>query len=320
MPGHPLAPLTDLPGVADAVAQARTACEELRWHRALRRQWAVARTESGIRSARAGLEIDGLRRPLDLVRDVARGAVRAPEGPDGDAVVGALRAEAHVEQLMAAPGATGTAGVVPFAQLLARVHAAVVGPAGPTRRAPRAGARTDAVGRPRSAHQPLDLRGLGAAPEGAELAARLASLADLVALPLPASVPALVLAAVVHGELLTLRPFERGNGAVARAVLRHQLTQGGVDPVGVVVPAAAWAAEPMLYLSTAAGYATGRPERVAAWLRYCAHAVVAGAEEGRAVADAVLAGRLGDGVAEGEVDGPGDGAADGAAGGPGDRT
>ncbi len=280
MPDHPLEPLAALDGVADAVAEARAACEELRWHRALRRQWAVARTEAGVRCAHAGLAADGVRVPLDLVRDVARGAAAAPTGPDGDAVLGALAVQAEVERLMAAPGATRQVTVVPLGQLLARLHAVGRGVPERTSGALRGGA------------QPLDLRGLGPAPSGPELGTRLALLADLVARPLPPTLPALVLAAVVHGELMTLRPFPAGNAAVARGVLRHLLTHGGVDPVGVVVPEAAWAARPAVHLSAAAGYATGAAVGVGTWVRHVAAAVQVGAAEGTRVADAVLAGRL----------------------------
>lgn len=279
MPDHPLEPLAALEGVPEAVAAARAACEELRWHRALRRQWAVARAEAGVRCAHAGLAADGLRLPVDVVRDVARGAVAPPAGPDGAALRGALGVQAEVERLMAAPGAT-RADRVPLGQLLARLHA--VGRGGPD-----AGA-----GVPRRDAQPQDLRGLGAAPVGAELADRLALLGELVARPLPPAVPGLVLAAVVHGELLTLRPFAAGTAAVARGVLRHLLTAGGVDPVGVVVPEAAWAARPAVHLSAAAGYAAGGPAGVGAWVRHVAAAVQVGAAEGTRVADAVLAGRL----------------------------
>lgn len=281
MPSHPLEPLVDLPGVADAVAEARAACEALRWHRALRRQWSAARTEVGIRCAQAGLEVDGVRVPLDVVRDVARGAEQPPAGVEGELVLGALRLQAEVERLMAAPGSTARAATVPWGQLLARLHAAVV-----------AGGDLGTTGRPRTDHQPQDLRGLGEAPTGTVLSGRLAGLAELAGAPLPPTVPALVLAAVVHGELLTLRPFDRGNGAVARAVFRLQLTRGGVDPVGVVVPEVAWRASPNVHLGAAAGFATGTPDGVAAWVRHCAQAVVLGAQEGTRVADAVLAGRL----------------------------
>ncbi|MCU1432625.1 MAG: filamentation induced by cAMP protein Fic [Actinotalea sp.] len=281
MPGHPLESLAALPGVGDAVGEARAGCEELRWHRALRRTWPAARAEAGFRCAHAGTVLDGLRVPLALVRDVARDALPPPAGPDGDAVLGALRVQSVVEGLMAPPSASAGHRSVPFAQLLVRLHVAahVRGSVG-------------APGRPRGTDQPADLVGLGPAVTGAELAARLTALGDLVSRPLPAHVPALVLAAVVHGELLTLRPFSSANAAVARAVFRLQLTWHGVDPVGVVVPEAQWAQTPMVYLSSAAGFATGEGDRVAAWLRGCAAAVARGAQEGTAVADAVLAGRL----------------------------
>lgn len=289
MPSHPLDALTRLDGVADAVAEARSACEELRWHRALRRQWLVARTEAGVRCAQAGAVVDGVRLPLDLVRDLARGAAGTPSGADVGAALAALRVQAEIERLMPAPGAVQATRAIPFNQLLARLHAAAT--AGAAQGAGPGGS-SDVVGRPRSDGQPQDLRGLGPAPSGAELSARLGQLADLVAAPLPPQVPALVLAAVVHGEVLALRPFARGNGPVARAAFRHLLTSGGVDPVGVVVPEARWAQEPNAYLAAAARFATGTPDGVAHWLRYCAQSVVSAAAVGRAVADAVLAGRL----------------------------
>ncbi|MDT0167281.1 Fic family protein [Actinotalea sp. AC32] len=286
---HPLRALATLDGVAAAVDDARRACEELRWHRALRRQWPVARTEAGVRAAHASAAVDGVRVPLGDVRDVARGAAVAPTGPAGDTLLGALRAQAEVERLMVAPGATQGRGL-PFAQLLARVHLAAVGaPA-------RDDAAGGAVGRPRGdGDVPGDLHGLGPAPDAVEVAGRLRVLAEVVDAPPAAAVPALVVAAVAHGELLALRPFAHGNGVVARAVFRHLLTAGGVDPVGVVVPDVRWAQEPLLYVSTAARFATGTPDGVAAWLAYCASSVRTGADEGRRVADAVLAGRLTDG-------------------------
>jgi hypothetical protein len=171
---------------------------------------------------------------------------------------------------------------LPLGQLLVRLHVAAAAADG---------------GRLRQSGAPADLRGLGPAPVGPELAARLAALSDLVAAPLTPQVPALVVAAVVHAELLVLRPFQRENAAVARAVLRHQLTAGGVDPVGVVVVEVAWSREPALYLSRAAGFATGGAVGMAGWLVSVAAAVTAGAVEGRSVADAVLAGRLEGGAA-----------------------
>ena len=95
-----------------------------------------------------------------------------------------------------------------------------------------------------------------------------------------------------HGELLTLRPFAAGNGVVARALARLVLTVRGLDPTGSLLPEVAWAEAPNAYLGAAAGFATGTPEGVGAWVRACADAMVAGADAARDVADAVVAGRL----------------------------
>jgi len=46
------------------------------------------------------------------------------------------------------------------------------------------------------------------------------------------------------------------------------------------------------YVGALAAYATGTADGVALWLRHCADAVVAGAEEGMRVCAAVRAGRL----------------------------
>ncbi|WP_448630350.1 Fic family protein [Cellulomonas soli] len=299
----PLAPLLDLPGVADAVARARQACEELRWHEAYRRRWREVRAEATVRTAQASAAVDGARLPVEAVRALATGllagtgtgagpgtgtgagaaATGAATGrPDavGEVVLGALRAGAGVERLMPALGGRDRATLPPWAQVLTRLHGAAF--AGRV--------ETDLVGRTRPAGvAPTDLRGLGAAPDGDEVAARLELLGRTIA---STSAPALVVAAVAHGELLTLRPFVAGNGVVARAVSRLLVTSRGLDPTGSVVPEAAWAQQPNLYLAAAAQFATGTPQGVGAWVTACAEAVVAGVDQARSVADAVLAGRL----------------------------
>lgn len=277
MPADPLAPLADLPGVADAVARARDACEQLRWHEAYRRRWREVRAEAGLRSARASAAVDGARLPLDVVRGLATAPAGAPD-PQVARVLGALRATAVVERLMPDLGSRGAGALPPLGQLLARAHAAAGG-----------GWLDDPLlGRVRSG-APQDLTGLGPAPDGAQVAARIDLLGRTVA---GSAAPALVVAAVVHGELLTLRPFAAGNGVVARAVARLVATARGLDPTGSVVAEVAWAAAPQPYLGAAAQFATGTPDGVAAWLRACAAAVVSGVDEARVVADGVLAGRL----------------------------
>lgn len=278
-----------LDGVAEAVARAREACDRLRWHPAMRRRWREVRVEAGVRAVAAGLDADGAPVPVSLVRDVARGAAEPPSGAVGRALLGALRAHAEVERLMPAPGASAPA--VPVGQLVARLHAAAVGP-------------DPSAGRPRRGESATDLRGLGEAPSGPDLDRRLAALGVLLGMPLPADVPALVLTALAHGELLLLRPFRSANGVVAREVERHLLVRHAVDPAGAVVAELAWADAPQVHLAAAARFASGCPDDVAAWVVHRARAVTAGAEEGLRVADAVVAGSLSPGVATHEDGAP----------------
>jgi hypothetical protein len=276
----PLAPLLDLPGVRAAVDRARTACEELRWHEAFRRRWREVRAEADLRAARASAAVDGARVPLDALRGAATGS---PAGTDAAAVVasGALRATVLSATWRPDLGGRSEPVVPALTEVLARLHTATAAGWLPD----------DDLGRVRAAGvPPRDLGGLGPAPEGPDVAERLALLARTVA---ATRAPALVVSAVVHGELLALRPFVAGNGVVARAAARLLLSGRGLDPTGAVVPEVAWTSSPHPYLAAAARFATGTPEGVAAWVVTCADAVVAGADEGRAVADAVLAGRLG---------------------------
>jgi hypothetical protein len=127
-------------------------------------------------------------------------------------------------------------------------------------------------------------------PGSDELPGRLAALADLLAAP--PSVPALVVAALVHAEIATMRPFVAGNGVVARAVCRALVVGRGLDPTGVAVWEAAVLAAGPPYPLTLARYGGGTTDGVRDWLVLFARAVTDGAAEGRVVADAVLAGRL----------------------------
>ncbi|GAB3594513.1 hypothetical protein GCM10027446_18580 [Angustibacter peucedani] len=207
--------------------------------------------------------------------DVLREARPAPDDAVGRVVAGAVRAVVEAGQL---------GDVVRQAprQALARLHTAAV-----------AGlVDDDELGRPRAAGEaPRDLPGPGAAPQGRELAERLDGVVRL--LQSPGDVPALVVASLVHGELMAVRPFVVGSGVVARAVFRSVVVGRGLDPTGVAAPEVACAATGLpAYVAALQGYVTGTPEGVGGWLRYCAGVVERGAAEGVAVADAVLAGRL----------------------------
>jgi hypothetical protein len=118
-----------------------------------------------------------------------------------------------------------------------------------------------------------------------EVGPRLELLAGLVTGRTEASAP--VVAAVAHGELLTLRPFGAADGVVARAVSRLVTIAGGLDPHGLGVPEVTWMRQPAAYRDAALGFSDGTPEGVAAWLVLCCRAMRAGAQEALAIADSM---------------------------------
>lgn len=270
-----LTALENLPGVNQAVASARAACTQIRWHNALRRRSAEARAEATVRAARASAALEGARFPVDLLRDAARAVPALPEDPGGDLARAALRVQSEAEHL------ESTLATAP-AQALARLHLAAAAGLVPA----------EQVGRPRRDGE-LPADGVGEpqdAPTAAALAGRLEGIADLLGAPPSSS--ALVVAALVHAEILTARPFVAGNGLVARAAARAVVIGRGLDPMGVVVWEAAHLEAGPEYHRRLLAYGSGRATDLADWLIHCARAVVRGAEEGRAVCDAVTAGRV----------------------------
>ncbi len=87
----------------------------------------------------------------------------------------------------------------------------------------------------------------------------------------------LVVAAVVHGELLTLRPFGWGDGLVARAAQRLTLVSRGLDPKSLVAPEVGHLELEDEYSSALRDYASGTPEGVARWIVHCSSAIAAAA-------------------------------------------
>jgi hypothetical protein len=253
----PLADLGRLPGVFEAVDAARGAVDALlREARgpALRRRVPEVRAASLRRAAWASTMLEtGAAARTD---PMSFGPPFAPDAT-GRTGGGALRACA------ALPGLAQTWSVAPL-QALARLHALAAADL----------ASADELGRPR----PLP-----------GLADRLASLAGLVTGSTAA--PAVVAAAVVHGELLSLAPFGTANGVVARAAARLVLLAGGLDPLALSIPEEGHLKLSEEYVAALGGYRTGHPEGVGTWVVHCASAVALGARAGREVAAEVAAGQ-----------------------------
>lgn len=249
----PLAALMRLPGVAPAAESARVAVDRLLAHRVLRRRSAQVRAESLRRGAAAAAGLDGL-----------------PADPAG-APVAAMRLYAELGALLPAWQRAPR-------QALARMHLLVARERSPS----------SDLGRPRTGSVAQDPLGLGALPPPVDVSRRLDALAAL--LVGRSTVPATVLAAVVHGELLALRPFSVGNGLVANGAVRLTLAARGLDPRSLCAPEVGHAASPTSYAGAARGYAAGSGEGVAGWLVHCATAVEAGAREGLAICEALRRG------------------------------
>lgn len=256
-----LAPLLELPGVADAVGEARDAVDQVLWDRPIRARAAEVVAASRLRGAWASAAIDGAEvRPDALVSgDALDGS------PIGRVVAAAIDVQTET------PLQVDAFGRAPL-QVLSRLHA--VASAGFVDDEQRGRLRTDD-----RADDPLRLGPLASA---AEVSGRLTQLAGV--LTSPTSAPAVLVAGVVHGEVASLRPFGWGGGLVARATTRLVLAQRGVDPDGLTVPEAGlFAAGRPRYAEALRAYATGTPEGVAQWLVLHAETVRVGAQESRRI-------------------------------------
>ncbi|MFJ2823070.1 oxidoreductase [Streptomyces toxytricini] len=265
----PLAALGSLPGVTEAVDSVRKAVDRVYGHRVMRRRSGEITSEAALRGARASAALSGADWALEEVRR------RTDFSADAETrtVGAALRLTAEAGQLLSIWRQSPL-------RVLARLHLVAVGST----------ADGDAVGRPRLAGEPVDeplvVQPL---PSADEVAGRLDGLSRLVLAG--SSAPALVMAAVVHGELLALRPFASHNGLVARTAERIVLINSGLDPKAIC-PAEVGHAEQGLetYLEAFEGYLSGTPEGMGRWIAHCGRAVELGVRESTAVCEALQRG------------------------------
>lgn len=113
-------------------------------------------------------------------------------------------------------------------------------------------------------------------PRSPDAADRLGALVSVLVAATTA--PALVVAAVVHAEIVATAPFVSHNGIVARAAERLVMVARGVDPKSLIVPEAGHQRLRKEYESNLTGYRSGGSAGVASWLLYAAEAYAAGAE------------------------------------------
>ncbi|MCF3135918.1 Fic family protein [Streptomyces olivochromogenes] len=265
--GDPLVALGSLPGVPESVESVRKAVDRVYGHRIMRRRSNAITSEAALRGARGSAALSGADWALEEVRRRTDFS-----GDDEARVVGAaLRLGAEAGQLLSIWRQSPL-------RVLARLHLVA------------AASDADEVGRPRQDGEPVDEPLIELPLPGAdEVSGRLEGLSQLIIAG--SSAPALVTAAVVHAELLALRPFTSHNGLVARAAERIVLIGSGLDPKSVC-PAEVGHAElgRAAYLAALDGYVSGTREGVAAWITHCGRAVELGARESTAVCEALQRG------------------------------
>lgn len=177
---------------------------------------------------------------------------------------------------------SGTAAGDPVVQGALRTQAAIGGLADTWTRAPRqALARLHAL----AAADLLAADELGRPRPGT--ADRLDTLAHVLD---QTHAPAVVVAAIVHGELLGLDAFAPVSGVVARAAVRLTLVERGLDPKSLVVIEAGHRELHADYDAALQAYRSGTSEGIATWIAHCADALVAGARETTAICEAILRG------------------------------
>jgi len=297
--------------VAAASEALYEASAQLRWQEALRKRWREARAEASVRAAVSGAAIEGAVVSAQALREQiatgpkGAGAHASSKDPAWDAATGLWRAHSRLVGYM--PDLVGrTRPVVPAtAQLMATLHRDVAGPLAV------GGLISEAVvGCPRESGQGLENQSLegggmleggkaaftggqllegGPGPNlgGQELRERLAQIVALVDTP---NLPALVRVALVHAEMLTVRPFALANGALGRLLVRHLSVRDGLDPTGVSVSDYYAGRVPGAYAEAAQAYASASLEGVVAWIIWQAEALLEGMRQGSELARAVQAG------------------------------
>lgn len=233
--------------IAAMLGATRDAFDALLWRRDVRANAEAVAADSIARGGRASAAIEG----ADLAEP--------DDSPMGRTLACAIATTA------AATGLVDVWHRAPL-QALAALHAHAA-----------AGFADDAsIGRPRRDDRADDPLLLGALPPASQVAPRLTMLAELST---SSPAPALLVAAIVHAEVLSLRPFAHGSGLVARAAVRCVLADRGIDPSLFSIPehGMAEAGRPALVRAMTA-YSAGSTEGMRAYLHWFGSACGVGAE------------------------------------------
>ena len=248
MAGDPLANLVAFEDVAHSCDVALKAVDELMWNRTVRRHKDYLVPYTRRISGYATAALDGAQMPSDPTME--------PEvSPMGSLAEHGLlvTAEADLQVL---------AFKTEPMKVWARLHTLASG--APDR------------GQPRTNNEVVDPLRLGNLPPHEVLQERMTQLTDVI---INSKSSAILVAAIAHAEMATLRPFSDGSYLVARATARLVLAAREVDSDSIVMSeyGAQLLGRPA-YVKALSAYMTGTREGVAAWVEWQSQAIKRGVE------------------------------------------
>lgn len=238
-------PLTD--ETSTLLSSTRDEIDAVLWDRGIRTKAAEVAAASAMRGARDSAAIDGA--DTAVVDDSPMGRIL------GNAQVLTARVPALVDTWSTAP-----------LQVLAELHAI----------AAQGFTSDEERGRPRTGDEVRDPLNMGVLPPANVISPRMTSLATVIT---TSTSPALLIAAIVHGELSALRPFEIGSGLVARASVRLVMASKGIDPSLFTIPEhGMFELGRPAYVNAIREYSTGTVEGVNSYVTWFATALAMGAK------------------------------------------
>jgi hypothetical protein len=251
----PLSNLLTIPGLANECETTLKAIDELMWNRPMRRHKDALIPYTRRIAGFATAALDGAQMPKDPTMEPEV----SPMGSLSDQGL-LVTAEADLQRL-----AFRTEPL----KVLARLHTFV--------------STEDERGRPRTTNDVNDPLRLGSLPPHEVLQERLSQLTDLV---IESKVPSILVAAIAHAELATLRPFTQGSYLVARASTRLILAARDVDNDGLVMSEyGAFLLGRPGYVKALGGYISGTREGVAAWVAWQGEAIRRGIDMAKELAE-----------------------------------
>jgi hypothetical protein len=251
----PLNNLLSFPGVSSECETTLKAIDELMWNRTLRRHKDALIPYTRRISGFATAALDGAQMPKDPTMEPEV----SPMGSLSDQGL-LVTAEADLQRL---------AFKTEPLKVLARLHTFV--------------STDENRGRPRTTNEINDPLRLGSLPSHEVLQERLSQLAELV---IDSKASSILVAAIAHAELATLRPFTQGSYLVARTSTRLILAARDVDNDGLVMSEyGAFLLGRPAYVKALTAYISGTKEGVAAWVSWQGQAIRRGIEMAKELAE-----------------------------------